>query len=1159
MINSEEKNNLNQIFLKQEWIDFVKDVEDFFNKNYEDYKFNPEKVLRSIFYNLENKDLQDTDRVQTIASKIRAFLYPIFSKEISKKGSSEWVRILNIAQSIGTKYFSEDEKSLLLSRIEEIKNLYSRISDLDHYCIDPQFEEFKNDKNRCLNYSLEQIRTDLEELKNLFPTIKKVTLILHEIAKSFDNKMKKGSLSKKKDLPDLIFLMNLKQFNFKDFFYGLIDEKWIDWLFENGFFEVLKQKAEDTSSYRYKTPELNYLAKVTEKVPEKVTKVILSTPISEDNFNPEVIDRFIFITSQLKASETKKIVKKMYKERWLYLMRNFSLFSVNFENIIKKIFEIRDYQSVIILAKCLFEVNDNYKGNNLEDLRTKPFYFNNFKGTEFFEYLLKIEDQEAIYELVEFFIKEVIGKLIDKKNKDSNYIYDRDKIPTFQINIFETSLRRSNYFYPYSIMENIFHIIATLSTKLEFQQVKKLFNLIKEMNITFNTYRIKLYLLSLYKKEFKREIKEEIFAIFKSKDFWSSIGIPEYQFFIKMNFDILSNEEKNLFIEKIIDLYKKEKEIETKKEILDIHKISLQQVLSVLKNYFSENQYQKFIKNLNIKIFDNYKPKPLIGPVTYGRVADIPLVDQKTLDGLTIPQIVEKLKTEWSPLALEDFNKKQDDFFKRYTPDGLFLEIKINIEKRFQEYIDNAYLFFDKEKLHPHYTYKFLHLIESILKEEKINFLQVNFDNLFQLFENIKNEGFLQEVKQEIGFYTGWVISWRGVYTALSDLLRQLLTKGSNGKLKIDFKKYRQKILEIIKFLLQSKCPTVEEDKESKRPFDLAINTTRGRSFELFVYFIIADGEKLASDVKEIYQDFIEKEKTMGIYWLFGRHLAYFHYRDRAFVKKIVKEKILKNKNKDLYFAFWEGVLSTNLYEEIFYEFQDDYGNLIKKSPDEYTKRDYLVNLDEGIGIHLCLAFVYYDLFNNKSNLFKDFWNKEIKNAHFHFINTVGVHIFEKKENIDFIKDRGIDIKKLKEKIKNFCEFLINKHQDRKDLKAFSSWINLEVHFFEKGYYLNLIEEVLKITGGDLDMDYQLEENLDKIVDLDKKKTFNIVKLFYLNKAKEASKGKYVHIDEKVVEIFKILYENKETKEDTEKLINDLIEEAGEFGYLFWKLEEILN
>lgn len=93
------------------------------------------------------------------------------------------------------------------------------------------------------------------------------------------------------------------------------------------------------------------------------------------------------------------------------------LFSVNFENIIKKIFEIRDYQSVIILAKCLFEVNDNYKGNNLEDLRTKPFYFNNFKGTEFFEYLLKIEDQEAIYELVEFFIKEVIGKLIDKKIK----------------------------------------------------------------------------------------------------------------------------------------------------------------------------------------------------------------------------------------------------------------------------------------------------------------------------------------------------------------------------------------------------------------------------------------------------------------------------------------------------------------------------------------------------------------------------------------------------------------------------------------------------------------------------------------------------------------------------------------------------------------------
>jgi len=1091
MDKSEKSNNLEFIALKQEWLDFAKDVDEFFKKNYPDYNFDAGKVLKSIFYNLKNEDSQDPDRVQTIASKIRAFLYPIFSKEISKKGSGEWVKILNIAQSIGTKFFFEKEKPLLLSRLEEIKNLYSRISDLDHYCIHPQFEEFKNDKNKCLNYSLEKIRTDLEELKNLFPTIKKVNLILHEIAKFFNNKMRKGSLSKEKDLQDLTFLMNLKQFNFKDFFYRLIDKIWIDWLFKNGFFEVLKQKAEDTSSYSYKTPELNYLLKIAEKAPESVAKVILKTPISEKNFNPEVIDRFIFITSNLTSKEIKKIIPKIYKEKWLYLMRDFSLMGFDdFEKILKKLLEKKEYQSIVILAKSLFEVNKAYKGD--------PFYFKNFEKTNIFDYLSKIEDKKAIFELIKFFINDVIKKLIDKNDKADDFFSYKDKIPLFQINIFDCQIKNKNYFYPYTILENIFCVITTLSKKLELEKIKKLFNLIKKISLTFNTYKLKLYFLTLYPKTFKKEIIKEI----KTKKLWSLIYTPDCQSFLNLNL-----------------------------------------------NYLSANQKS---------LLKNYKTEPLV-IISYEakRIEDLSNINQAILNGLTIAQIVEKLKTDWSPLALEEFNKKQADFFRRYTPDGLFLEIKANIEKRFQEYIENAHLFFDKKKLHPHYTYKFLYSIESILKEQKVDFSKINFDNLFVLFENIKNAGFLPEVKQEIGFYTGWVASWRGVYTALSDLLRQLLVKDQRDQLKINFKKYRQKILETIKFLLESPYPDEKEDKESKRPFDLAINTSsRGRSFEVLVYFIIADGKKLASDVKKIYKNFVEKEKTMALYWLFGRHLAYFYYRNQDFIRKIVKEKILKKKNQDLYFAFWEGILSTSLYEEIFFEFKDDYNKLIQKNPKDYTKREYLVTLYQGIGIHLGLAFVYYEWFDKNKKLFKNFWQKELGKAHFYFIKTLGEQIFEKKESLEAIKARGVDIKKLKERIKDFCQWLIEQHKVKEDLKAFSSWINFEVDFFDKKFYLDLIKNVLEITEGELYIDYKLEDNLDKIVAIDKEKAFDIIRLFYLNKAKKAKEGKYVRIDEKIVEVFKVLYEHKKTKEKTVKLINDLMETAGDFGNLFWILEE---
>jgi hypothetical protein len=228
----EQDKNL-PIELSADWLDFANRVNKFFRNNYKQYNFDAEKVLRSIFWNLENNS-NDPDRVQTIGSKIRSFLYPIFSKEIASKGE-DWVKVLNIAQSIGTKFFSKKDEPLLLFKIEEIKKLYSKMSDLDHYCINPQYEEFQRDHSKCQNYSLIDLRKDLEILRSLFPTIENVTLILHEIILAIINKFKKGSPGKR-DKDELNILFNLGAFDAKDYFFDKADERWIEWLWEEWIF-----------------------------------------------------------------------------------------------------------------------------------------------------------------------------------------------------------------------------------------------------------------------------------------------------------------------------------------------------------------------------------------------------------------------------------------------------------------------------------------------------------------------------------------------------------------------------------------------------------------------------------------------------------------------------------------------------------------------------------------------------------------------------------------------------------------------------------------------------------------------------------------------------------------------------------------------------------
>ena len=45
----------------------------------------------------------------------------------------------------------------------------------------------------------------------------------------------------------------------RQYFYAKADERWLDWFWQNGFLDVIKEKAKDPTRYGDVPPELNYL------------------------------------------------------------------------------------------------------------------------------------------------------------------------------------------------------------------------------------------------------------------------------------------------------------------------------------------------------------------------------------------------------------------------------------------------------------------------------------------------------------------------------------------------------------------------------------------------------------------------------------------------------------------------------------------------------------------------------------------------------------------------------------------------------------------------------------------------------------------------------------------------------------------------------------
>ncbi len=963
----------------------------------------------------------------------------------------------------------------------------------------------------------------------------------------------------------------------KIYFYSQVTEDWLDWLWEQGFLNSIKSTPADKTKYSYQMPELEYLVRMAEKLPEKVTDIILEVNSSADSFNPEVIDRFLWIASILSAEQIARLVPKIEQENWVKLMADFRHWGFEYEKILGRLLEAKDYENLLKLSEVVLSVRDIDEKKVANGYRSdNPFYFSELPYTKVFEYLEQIPQE--YYEKALALTISVLAKIVLlSEPTDGDDIFEiRDAFHFYDLNFFTLEPNQKDYVSYHDDVQELAAAIKVFLTGLIKQyceqnsaEARRIYEqYIATLPDSREMYRLKLYTVSLCHDEFKKEIKDFLFNIFKYENPWNLISGAEYEELIISSFSILTEEERIEYISKVIALFGKE----------DGDKPAGKDLLSAAYKFLTEEEKQIATEKFG-SLTENYKPMASMSQMYAGTV--IPQApDDPVWDG-PVAEIVEKLKTDWSPDNITKIYPEKD-YLHPTDADGVSDRLKSEMVKRTQDYLDNAELFFDRDILDSHYTYTYLRGIENLSRDKKLT-TDHDLSKVLLFIENICESGTGSAFENEKNKKGGlrWLANWGAVHKAISDVIRQLLTGQPEGLL-IDFIAQRNNLLKIIGYLLEHPDPTTEEENvetakskvkaagndeyEANDPFTTAINSVRGRAFESLISFIFHDGKRLAAagvkiaeDVKALYEQTLDKEDTQSLMFMFGHYLPSLYFRDMEWIYGLLSKIFsLEAEDKDLYLAAWEGYLANNLYQEMFNDekFIELYERAIALSSDEYTKRRYFRNLDEGVANHLALAFMYYDDFSFDSSLFKLFWSTQNKERHSHFISFLG-RAFVSGDNAQaniLLKENETARKKLVD----FWDWVLEQPIDPGSLTEFGYWLKKKKQLFDMQWLASHVRITIEKTGGNIDWGYGLMTSINDLAKSAPEDTLQILRLMILQGGIKGNKQNYIasYTNDEWLEAFRILYNTPETKDGTYKLVDDLIREGGR---TFWKFKDVLK
>ncbi len=945
----------------------------------------------------------------------------------------------------------------------------------------------------------------------------------------------------------------------KRWFFAKVDEKWLQWLFDNGFFESLKKPKKIAERLFYDLPELDYLIRMVGKNTELVVGIIMSTPISQETFNPEVIGRFFWIVGLLPAEQIKSLLPKILEEDWVRLMAQFNRRSgYEYKKIVDELEGAEDYSSLTDLAKIILTVRKKEELEKTERyfISDKIFYLEDITETGIFEAILKTPDPELVLKVFLDTFNKIVN-LVDKKDEE---VFDKSEpFYLMGIDVFKLDLDPNRRSHSREDIENFIAVTRKL--------IEKVFDLVggneSEIRRIYSTYianlpdsrtlwKLKLFAMTRYPNILKEEIQQALFRVFNAGERYFELEEgAEYYNTLIIGFSLLSEEVKQNYIKEVVkyfgaDLGDKDKEEWRKRDGLKI--------ITYIKSDVSAPD-KIIIESIFGKIPEGDAPEPKPDSSGIIRSGFVNHKSPANVGDYSIKQIVEHLKTDWSPKVLNE-KFKGDDFPNQRGVEGLGDSLKEDIKKRIDDYLVDINAFFDRNNIHPHYVYSLLRGIEEMLRNKQL-FNPTQIGQILGLFEFIKISGNNTPFKRKED--KNWLIDWIEVHKVIADILLYVLENKNEEERALIHKSHRELIIKLISYLLTIKdSPSKQDEKpEYGEPYHIAINSVRGRAYEVFVVFAGNDGKVLAKDSQEIFKETLE-DNSLAVRFVIGRYLATFYFRDKELITSLLPEIFPKNDltKRDIYFATWEGYLSNTLYDELFAKLQEYYSYAITVDPLSYTKRKYSKGLDESLVIHIALAFAHFGL-KMTDPLFVQLWNTPNIARHEEFISFLGRTFFTKDQvSEEWLKAHG------REKLIAFWDWILlnDKITDPKVLSAFGFWINPSKEVFDDTIIIKNIAETFKKSNGSIGWDYGLLKRLPVFAEKNGEKVLEIISSYLLSPEQELNPNRRSPLlyDHEIKEALDIIYKNgdKALKLEVKDFIGLLIEKGSS---MFWDLKEIVK
>jgi hypothetical protein len=944
----------------------------------------------------------------------------------------------------------------------------------------------------------------------------------------------------------------------KRFFFAQANESWIDWLWKNGFLDAIKKKADNPDRISYRLPELEYLTRIAPKAPIIVAAIILDkgTATTADNFNPEVIDRFLWIISLIPAEQIAELTKKIRDEKWIYLVRGFGKTGYEFTKIVDKLVEKNESNALLEFAQAMLIVRNKTeiaeKNNRFNN--DSPFYVGDLGVSGIFEAIARIELSHAEQALE--VTTGAMAEIIKTAEPDSSGTFEYDELfSLFDVDFFSLEVAGKRGLSYREDIKNLAATIKTLAKRTigtqcaDANEAKKLFSYIDKLPSSRSMWRLKLFVMSQCPEVFKEELKNAFFKLFEVKNYYDIEGGTEYKKALKVAFPHLEDSDQRAYVSAVLKYFS---EMDKNSPDQAWHKRTGWEILSTISPYLKGDEPKQCEEVFGKKCDESYEPKPSIGEMHSGAIsAKSPVV----LGDYTIEQIIEKLKTEWTQEKFKE-QFKDDDFFNPRGVEGLGDALREDIKKRKDKYLENFAAFFDRNAIAPQYVYSLLRGIEEMIRNQQPLTLQ-EIKQVIGLFEAVRAEG--EKTPFVKSDDKSWLADWITVHKIMADLLLEIL---QNKEIKVGgYKVYREQFKDLITYLLTIKdSPSKEHEKpEYGEPYHVAINSVRGRAYEAFVVFVENDGKVLAGDAQSIFKKTL-LDDSLAVRFVVGRYLASFYFRDKNFITGLFPEIFPKDdpSKKDIYLAAWEGYLSNTLYDKLFAALSDYYSHAIALDPKEYTERKYSKGLDEALAIHLALAFVYLGL-GFDDPLFVQFWNVNNIIRHEEFVSFIGRSCLTRDSaGDDSTNESKID----KGKLIKFWEWALANVSEPKVLSGFGFWVNpnLDKEVLDDGVVIEKMAETLKKSGGIINWDSGLLRRLPLLAKKNKKATFEIIINYLLDANGSINQNRRVPLlyQAEIRDALGIIYGGGDEvlRQGVVDLVNTLIEKGSS---TFWDLKEIFK